>query len=114
MAEKAVRNQITKSLPGKEEIAAAKPVTVTVDVAAIVAAEKSKFEAYIMQRDLASIINRYPIRESSALSDIAIKLGFKSREQYEGAVIKLLIDDAEALTFVRGLFGDLEHDIKAA
>ena len=53
------------------------------------------------------------IRETPALARIAVKLGFQGCEQYEGAVRKLLMDDKEALTFVRSLFGTLESDIAA-
>lgn len=63
--------------------------------------------------NLEEIISRYPIRETPALDKIAKELGFQSREQYEGAVQKLLMDDNEALTFVRSLFGTLEADISA-
>jgi hypothetical protein len=51
------------------------------------------------------------VRETAALAKIADKLGFQGRDQYEGAVLKLLMDDAEALDFVKSLFGTLEADI---
>jgi len=41
------------------------------------------------------------------------QLGFQGREQYEGAARKLLIEDNEALKFVRSLFGRLASDIAA-
>jgi hypothetical protein len=60
---------------------------------------------------LAEIISRYPADETPALDKIAKELGFQNREQYEGAVRKLLMDDNEALTFVKSLFGTLASDI---
>jgi hypothetical protein len=53
------------------------------------------------------------VRETPALDTIARKLGFQDRDQYEGAVRKLLMDEADALTFVRSLFGTLARDIAA-
>jgi hypothetical protein len=49
----------------------------------------------------------YPVRETGALISIAQKLGFQTKTQYEGAVRKLMIDDSEALAFIRGLFDTL-------
>lgn len=43
--------------------------------------------------------------------EISKQLGFTGRDQYESAVKKLLIDDEEALKFVRSLFGTLIDDI---
>ena len=42
------------------------------------------------------------------------RLGFKDREQYEGSVRKLLMDDDEALRLVRALFSTLGMDVYAA
>jgi hypothetical protein len=52
-------------------------------------------------------------RETQALSRIAAQLGFQDREQYEAAVLKLLIDDADTPGFVRSLFSDLSAQIAA-
>jgi hypothetical protein len=60
------------------------------------------------------MIARYPVRETGALTVIAQKLGFQSRGQYESAVRKLMIDDPDALDFVRALFGTLNADLVAA
>jgi hypothetical protein len=40
-------------------------------------------------------------------------IGFQDTHQYEGALLKLLMDDNAALTFVRSLFGDLPREIEA-
>ncbi len=60
------------------------------------------------------MISHYPIRETPALDEIAKKRKFTSRKQYEGAVRKLLMDDADALAFARSLFGTLASDIAAS
>jgi len=83
-------------------------------VAAAVAAELERLQGALAGGNLTEIITKYPIRETQALSEIAIKLGFQAKKQYEGAVRKLLMDDKEALSFVRSLFGTLETDITAA
>ena len=73
----------------------------------------ARLQAALDVGNLSAIIAQYPVRETAALAEIAGKLGFQNREQYEGAVRKLLMDDKEALTFVKTLFGTLEADINA-
>jgi ABC-type cobalamin/Fe3+-siderophores transport system ATPase subunit len=112
--ESALRAQVMQSLPRREDIAAARPIAVSIDVAAVVSAEKAKFDVFLAAKDLEQIIARYPVRETGALTGIAQKLGFQNRAQYESAVRKLMIDVPEALDFVRGLFGTLAADLAAA
>lgn len=112
--EKAIREDILRRLPGQPEIAAGTPVNISINVAAVVGAESTRLQQSIDAGNLSEILARYSVRETPALTAIANRLGFQSREQYEGAVRKLLMDDDEALTFVRSLFGTLKNDIDAA
>jgi hypothetical protein len=112
--EKAIREDILQRLPGQPEIASGTPINISIDVAAVVGAESARLQERIDAGNLSEIITRYSVRETSALAAIANRLGFQSREQYAGAVRKLLMDDDEALTFVRSLFGTLKTDIDAA
>ena len=113
VAEKTIRGDVLKQIPGKNEIKEAKPIEIKIDTAAVVAAEHDRLKAVLATNDVAAIIMRYPVRETPALTRIAEQLGFQDREQYEAAVLKLLIDDAEALAFVRSLFGDLSARVAA-
>ena len=54
-----------------------------------------------------AIVTVCPIRESNALDRISKELGFRRRQDYQKAVRHLLAEDADALNFVRDLFGDL-------
>jgi ABC-type lipoprotein export system ATPase subunit len=110
-AENVLREEFFRHLPQKQEIVAAAPISILIDVATIVASERSRLQGAIDSGNLSAIIEKYPIRETAALNEIADKLGFKGREQYEGAVRKLLMDDNDALTFVKSLFGTLVADI---
>jgi hypothetical protein len=111
VVEKSVRDSIMKSLPGLDAIAIGNPISLSVDVPAVVSAELARFDKAHKEADLAALVRRYPVRESSALADIAIRLGFKSRAKYEAAVRKLLMDDKEALTLARGFFGTLTKEL---
>lgn len=109
--EKTLREQILKKLPGQKEIAAGSPISISIDVSAAVAEERARLQASVDNGNLSEIIEWYPLRETPALTDIARKLGFQNREQYEGTVRKLLMDDQEALNLVKSFFGTLPNDI---
>ncbi len=112
-AEKAIREEFFRNLPRKEQIAKGESISVLIDVTNSVTAEQERLQSALDAGNLAEIISQYPIRETPALEKIAKGLGFQKREQYEGAVRKLLMDDNEALAFVKSLFGTLESDIEA-
>ncbi len=112
-AEKALREEVFRHLPRREEIAAGSPINISIDVASAVRVERERLQNALDIGNLAEIISQYPVRETPALDKIAKELGFQNREQYEGAVRKLLMDDDEALTFVKSLFGTLKSDIGA-
>lgn len=103
-----------RNLPRREDIAAGTPINVSINVATYVTAERDQLQGALKTGNLTKIVEHYPVRETPALNKIARELGFQDREQYEGAVRKLLMDDNDALTFVKSLFGTLKLDIEAA
>jgi ABC-type ATPase involved in cell division len=111
VAEKRIRETILRQLPGRDVIALGNPVSISVDVAAEVAADRTSLENSLSNRDLVEIVSRYPVRETSALTDMARVLGFQNRTQYEEAIRKLLMDSDEARRFVKTLFGNLPIEI---
>jgi ABC-type cobalamin/Fe3+-siderophores transport system ATPase subunit len=113
VAEKRVREEFFAHIPNKGQISAAAPVNISIDVPKIVGEERSRLQAALDAGDLTTIVSRYPVRETPALDTIARELGFQNRNQYEGAVRKLLMDEPDALAFVRSLFGTLAADIAA-
>lgn len=114
VVEKVLREEMFRHLPGKREVATGTPVDIHIDVAAVISVEHQRLETDLDSGNLASVIAQYPVRETPALAEIARRLGFQNRDQYEGAVRKLLIDDEEAVRFVRSLFNTLETDIGAS
>lgn len=113
IAEKAVREQVFQCLPRAGDIEKRQPINVTIDVDAIRTAEEARFDQAIASGNFIDLITRYPLRETPALHEIATKLDFRNRSKYEGAVRKMLIDDADALKFVRELFGSLVSEIES-
>jgi ABC-type cobalamin/Fe3+-siderophores transport system ATPase subunit len=111
VVEKGIRAEMYRHLPGKDDVTARNPIKICIDVPTIVTKECNRLQGLLDDGDLSTIVSRYPVRETAALSEIAQKLGFQNREQYESAVRKLLIDDKEALSFVVSLFDTLALDI---
>ncbi|MBD1939197.1 AAA family ATPase [Microcoleus sp. FACHB-68] len=112
-AEKAIREEFFRQLPKKTDIGAGTPINVSINVAEYVTKERDRLQNLLNDANLVVIISQYPVRETPALDKIVKELGFQKREQYEGAVRKLLMDNKEALTFVKSLFGTLVSDIEA-
>ena len=110
VVEKLVRRKIFAQLPRRKELQNISHVALQVDVDQLRNCEEIDFDHLIEQRDFEVLVQRYPFRESGALERIARGVGL-SRHKYEDAVRKLLQDDDDALSFCRGLFGDLPSEI---
>ncbi len=113
IAEKSARAQIFSLLPKKGEVAAGRKRTAEIDFAKFAQDEAARIESMIKAYDFVSILQRYPIRESTALDAIARALNFANRALYEAAVRNLLVDDSEAVKRVRTLLGPLPADLIA-
>jgi ABC-type ATPase involved in cell division len=109
--EKTLRDELDKYWPKQADIAAGNPISITIDVAATVNEEVSDLNQAISDQNLEKIIARYPVRETPVLTEITRKLGFQTRDQYESAVRRLLIDDAISLDFVKSQFSTLPADM---
>ncbi len=110
-AEKSIQNEFFKKAPNQDQILHRNPINVSINISEFLDAEIIIFKKAIINKDLHKIITRYPIRESKIPSMIAKSILGKSREDYEAAVRKLLVDDSEALQFVKDLFKELVHQI---
>jgi hypothetical protein len=50
-------------------------------------------------------LRRFPIRETAALNEIVINVGFRRRIDYEKAVLKLIAEEGAAREVVFGMLG---------
>jgi ABC-type cobalamin/Fe3+-siderophores transport system ATPase subunit len=106
-AEKSIRRAIFSALPNQASVKTKAPVNISVDTAAIVEAKAELFTEALSKKDWIAIITSSPIRESKALNALVKELGFQKLSDYEKSVRKLLLDDSDALQFVRNLFPGL-------
>lgn len=111
IAEKSARAQVFSLLPKRGEVAAGDKRTVEIDFAKCAQDEAARIETLINASDFIGILQRYPIRESSALDAIAKALNFANRAQYEAAVRNLLVCDLEAVKRVRTLLGSFPAEL---
>jgi ABC-type cobalamin/Fe3+-siderophores transport system ATPase subunit len=109
--ERLTRRAIFDMLPKKADVRNNPSVRIEIDVAALKAAEEADFDQFIGAKDLDAILQRYPLRESGALSSIATGVGLKNRGDYEHAVRTMLQQDAEAMSYLRDLFRDLVAEV---
>lgn len=113
IAEKSARAKVFSLLPKKGEVAAGGKRTAEIDFGKCGQDEAERIEALINASDFIGVLQRYPIRESSALDAIAKALNFTNRTQYEATVRNLLVRDLEAVNRVRTLLGDFPDDLFA-
>ncbi|GGU64456.1 hypothetical protein GCM10009504_21920 [Pseudomonas laurentiana] len=113
IAEKSARAEVFSLLPKKGEVAAGGKRIAEIDFGKCAQDEAERIESLINTSDFVGVLQRYPIRESSALDAIAKALNFTNRTQYEAAVRNLLVRDLEAVNRVRTLLGVFPADLIA-
>lgn len=113
VVKKSVRKLIIERIPNDDDLLAGQPVTIENNAAAIRAPRKSELDAAVANGDWQTILEKSPVRETSALADISAALRFQNIDLYEKAVRHLLAEDNHALEFVRGLFGDLCEQLES-
>lgn len=107
VAKKAIRKLILEQIPNDDDLLAGADLNIINESVRIKAERKAELDAAVQARNWEAILTRCPVRESSALADISVALGFQSVEKYQKAVRQLLVQNEETLVFVRGLFANL-------
>ncbi|PDS22311.1 AAA family ATPase [Flavobacterium branchiophilum] len=106
ICEKQVRNSIMALLPKHKDIQEKGNFELKYDLKEIQEKEEALFDKLVVDKKLDNLISRYPIRETPVLTKIATGLGM-SREKYESAVRKLIIDRIETKEYLKTLLKPL-------
>lgn len=106
LCEKQVRNSVMIALPKHNEIQGKGNYDLNFNLKDIQEKEEEYFDKLVAERNLDGLISRYPVRETPVLTKIASGLGM-TRDQYESAVRKLIIDDKETKEYFRTLLQPL-------
>lgn len=93
--ERSIQGKILSQLPNWRDIQACDYLNFNVPVKPPYEQEIENYREAHRGDNLAQLISRYPVRETSALNEIAIKLEFKGTAKYEQAVLAMAVANAE-------------------
>lgn len=102
LVERKVKDRAYRECPDWRKIITGN-VEVSFSTTPILEEELGIISQLICKKDVESLVSRYPLRETPALELIARKSLFLSREQYEQAVRKMLIDSNESASMLRNI-----------
>ncbi|MDB6053502.1 MAG: ATPase [Verrucomicrobiales bacterium] len=94
-------------LPGWEKLLMREILQIEVNPIPLLEEEFKKFDALVAAKDIESIVSRYPIRETDALHKVSKALKFQTAKEYEGAVVKFLLQNEEARSHYRNLLHEI-------
>ena len=103
------REQVLQLLPDPENFQVNE--TITIESGDILREEIDMIQNLIDHEDYDSIIRKYPIRKTSALDQIAKKLGFLDRHSYEHAVLYRIKSNVDVLAYAKSMLGGLPDRI---
>lgn len=111
LCEKRLRNDVMTSLPKHRDIQRRRLFNLSFDLNQVLQNEEAYFDRLISEDNIIGLLTRYPIRETPVLNRIVSGLGL-TREQYENAVRKLIIDKREIKKFYKSLLQPLTNIIE--
>lgn len=106
LCEKQVRNSVMTALPKHKDIQEKGNFELNINLKEIQEKEEAYFDKLVTEKQLDGLISRYPVRETPVLTKIAAGLGM-TRDKYESAVRKLIIDDIETKEYFKTLLKPL-------
>jgi ABC-type cobalamin/Fe3+-siderophores transport system ATPase subunit len=106
LCEKQVRNSVMTGLPKHKDIQEKDNFVLSIDLKIIQEIEEAHFDRMVADKNIDGLISRYPIRETPVLTKIAAGLGM-TRDKYESAVRKLIIDKADTKEYFKTLLKPL-------
>ena len=105
-AEKIIRRELLSKAPVKASLSDAGP-TISISVSSSYEHERAKLTAAVADRDWATIVENFSVRDSPALRAISNALEYRSRDTYQRAVLGRLPNDPELLDVIRKKVGQL-------
>jgi len=106
LCEKQVRNSVMTALPKHKVIQEKGDFELKMNLKEIQEKEEAFFDKLVADKNLDGLISRYPVRETPVLTKMATGLGM-TRDKYESAVRKLIIDDNETKEYFKTLLKPL-------
>ena len=111
--ERRVRHRVLQYLPNYNDIlnnsSFAFPEGIPETLKEELEEEQAKFEVLVNSKNLKSLISRYPIKNTPIPKEIANKLEFRSKSNYQMAVRQLIMKDSAAQNSIKHLLGELRN-----
>lgn len=111
LSEKRVRSQVIADLPTHQDLLRNETLSINIDIQDVLQREYDLFDSLISNSDVNGLIDRYPVRETPVLNNIARALGFQDRYKYEGSVRTLLANSEDSREVLRAVLGQLTQTI---
>lgn len=105
-AEKIIRRELQSKAPVKASLPSAGP-TISISVSSSYEREKAKLTTAVADRDWATIVENFSVRDSPALDAISRALEYPNRGTYQRAVLGRLHEDPVLLDDIRKRVGQL-------
>ncbi len=110
LAERFIHDKVLSCLPRRKELSEVAQGKILINISSPYPEELAKLRKLISSQSLYEIIARYPVRESGILKALAIKLRFRSREDYEMAALGRVAASEDLKSALRSKLGSLsEH-----
>jgi hypothetical protein len=107
VATRKLHELVLSSTPGPNEVVSGNDVSIVLPVSNFISREFLLFDTAIANSDYQKLVQRYPLRETPALSEVASQMGFRTRKEYEAAVLKACGDEEGIRSLVIGWLGPL-------
>lgn len=98
--------------PNANDVALGNDVTIHLPVTELLEKEYEQFDDIISANNYLKLVQRYPLRETPALKKISEQLGFRTRKDYEAAVLKACSDDGYIRNTVIRWLGNLNQMLR--
>lgn len=109
VASRKLHEFVLSGSPNPEQVMSGNDVSLDIPVSNYIQSEFSIFDSSVNSGDYLRLVQRYPLRETPALAQVAAQLGFRTRKEYEAAVLKACSDDADIRQAVIGWLGALSR-----
>lgn len=107
LAERKLRDAVLRAVPRREQLTSGELESVTLEIPLPYGEELERIEALLLSQDLETIVERYPVRESGVLNEIARALRFSGRLDFERAVLTRVRLDEDLRNALKGKLGGL-------
>lgn len=107
ISERSLREKMLSAIPDRNGLIANTMSSISVSIPSPYPDEHARLVALLNASELDLIIDRYPVRESGALTAIAKALRFSSRADYERAALARVAVDTQLATALKAKLGGL-------